>query len=65
MEIYPTLYKVNANGKVLEWHLERDAHKYCTVSGQKDGKSTTSKFTEAKAKNVGKKNETTAEEQTY
>jgi len=61
--IYPTLYKINANGKILTWHLERDGEKYCTVSGQKEGKTTTSKWTEAKPKNVGKKNATTAEEQ--
>jgi len=61
--IYPKLYKVNAHGKILEWHLRRDGARYCTVSGQKDGKTTTSKWTTAKPKNVGKKNATSAEEQ--
>jgi len=63
MEKYPSLYKLNAHGKVLEWYLERDEDKYRTVSGQVEGKKTTSKFTTAKPKNTGKKNATTGEEQ--
>jgi len=60
---YPKLYKLNAHGKVLEWYLERDGDRYRTISGQQDGKQTTSKWTVSKPKNVGKKNATTGEEQ--
>lgn len=63
MEIYKKLYKINRNGKILEWYLEREENKYRTISGQQDGKYTTSKWTEAKAKNCGKKNGTTSIEQ--
>ena len=63
MERYETLYKLNAKGKILEWYLERDDYKYRTISGQKDGNKTISKWTESKPKNIGKKNETTATEQ--
>jgi hypothetical protein len=60
---YPKLYKLNAHGKVLEWYLERDGNKYRTISGQQDGKQTTSNWTIAVGKNIGKKNATTGEDQ--
>ena len=60
---YDKLYKLNAHNKIIEWYLEREEEKYRTISGQQDGRKTTSKWTTAKAKNVGKKNATTAEEQ--
>ena len=43
--------------------MQRDEEKYRTISGQKDGKKTTSAWTVAKPKNVGKKNSTTGAEQ--
>lgn len=61
--IYPTLYKLNNNGVLLEWHLERVENKYKTISGQQSGLKTTSAWTETYGKNKGKKNETTDEEQ--
>lgn len=61
--IYPTLYKLNSGGKILEWHLERDKNKYQTISGQQNGLKITSAWTTALPKNIGKKNETTGSEQ--
>ena len=63
MQKLKTIYKKNNSGKILEWYLEIDGSKYRTISGQQDGKKTTSAWKEALPKNVGKKNATTAEEQ--
>lgn len=63
MQTYPTIYKRNQRGKILFWFIEREGDHYRTVSGQEGGAEKRSAFTYAKAKNVGKKNETTPEEQ--
>ena len=65
METYPTLYKRTSAGKVQIWRLERDGASYRTVSGQIDGQHVESGWKAAKPKNVGKSNETTAEEQAH
>lgn len=57
------LYKKTVTGAVQVWWLEQDHDKYRTHSGQEDGKIVTSQWTIAKPKNVGRSNETTAEEQ--
>lgn len=57
------LYKLSKTGKVLEWQIEIIKSKYRTISGQKDGNKVTSEWTEAIGVNIGKANETTAEEQ--
>ena len=62
---YPSIYKLNSSGKTLIWRLERDVDKYRTISGQEDGKQTTSKWTITRPKNVGKTNATTAAEQAH
>ena len=59
----PTLYKQDSKGKVREWRIEREANKYRTIAGLQDGEQVTSGWTEVKGKNVGRANETTAEEQ--
>lgn len=59
----PTIYKKTSTGKTQHWTIEIHGNKYRTISGQVGGKSIKSKFTECKAKSVGKVNETTPEEQ--
>lgn len=56
-KIFETLYKIDNRGKVREWRMEQDGANYRTVAGLQDGKQVTSKWTEAKATNVGRANE--------
>lgn len=58
-----TLYSRTSIGQVAEWTIEVVGSSYRTHEGIVGGKITTSKFTECFPKNVGKKNETTAEDQ--
>lgn len=60
---YFTLYKRTSTGKVQVWSMEVDGDRYRSTSGQQDGKKTTTEWTVAKPKNVGRANATTAEEQ--
>lgn len=57
------LYKRAVNGKTLEWEIEVENNCFRTISGYTDGIKTTSEWTCCEAKNVGKKNATTAEQQ--
>ena len=57
------LYKRAVNGKTLEWEIEIENNCFRTISGYTDGIKTTSEWTCCEAKNVGKKNATTANEQ--
>jgi DNA ligase-1 len=57
------LYKRTAGNKVQQWCMEIEGPKYRTISGQTDGEQTTSNWTQAKAKNSGRANETSAVEQ--
>ena len=59
------IYKLSTKGKTLVWFREQDGSRYRTVSGHLNGKLTTSAWTEACSKNVGKKNETSPEEQAF
>ena len=61
--IRETLYKRTSTGKIQIWFAEIEGDKYRTTSGQQDGKKTTSDWTFTEAKNIGKANATTAEEQ--
>ena len=61
--VLPKLYKRTSAGKVQIWYMEQDGARYRTVSGQIDGAKVESGWTEAKPKNVGKSNETSAVEQ--
>lgn len=69
MKIGNTIYKRNTNGSIQQWEIEVENNKFRTHEGvleKKDGsvgKITTSKWKEAMAKNVGRANSTTAEEQ--
>ena len=57
------LFKRAVNGKTLEWEVEVNGACFRTISGYTDGIKTTSEWTCCEAKNVGKKNSTTGEEQ--
>lgn len=57
------LYKRDNNGNIREWYMEYDHEKYRTHSGVLNGKTVTSGWKFAEAKNVDKKNATTVEEQ--
>lgn len=63
MKTFPTLYKRTSAGKVQVWFAEVDGDRYRTTSGQQDGKKTTTEWTVAKAKNEGRANATSAEQQ--
>jgi DNA ligase-1 len=58
-----TLYKRSTNGKTSQWTIEIDGNRYRTTSGYTDGAKTTSEWTYCVGKNVGRSNETTADEQ--
>ena len=60
---HPTLYNIDSKGKVRVWRLESDGGKYRSVAGLQDGQQVTSEWKVTKAKNVGRANATTAEEQ--
>lgn len=57
-----TLYKVSKTGKLQIWSAYTEGDNVIKVYGQKDGKQSV-KTTKAKAKNIGKANATTPEEQ--
>ena len=59
----PKLFKKTATGATQEWQIFFENGEYYTVSGQTDGKKITNAPTRCKGKNVGKKNETTCDEQ--
>lgn len=59
----PKLFKKTATGATQEWQIFCNNGEYHTVSGQTDGKKITNTPTRCKGKNVGKKNETTADAQ--
>jgi ATP-dependent DNA ligase len=59
MKTWDKLYNLDSKGKMRVWFVEQESEKYRVVSGIVDGKLTTTKWKVAKAKNVGKVNETT------
>lgn len=63
MKKFPTLYKRNTNGSIQEWTIVVDGNSFWSEHGQHGGAIVTDKPTFCEAKNIGKKNETTAEEQ--
>ncbi|MEQ8308029.1 MAG: hypothetical protein RIA09_15845 [Hoeflea sp.] len=60
---YPTLYKRDSAGKIRTWTVVRDGADYSIHTGIEGGSITESKWTTCSPKNVGRSNETTAEEQ--
>lgn len=63
IKTYPVLYALTSTGATQIWFMEQDGEKFRSTSGQKDGQKVVSDWTEAKPKNVGRANVTTAEEQ--
>lgn len=62
MTTFPTLYSRTAKGAVNTWQVRTEGPEVICVWGQIGGKMQESRFT-TEAKNTGKKNATTAEEQ--
>lgn len=64
-----TLYKMDSNGKIRQWSIKTDVDKtngwpiYIVSHGVKDGKMQESVVSVKVGKNIGRSNETTAEEQ--
>lgn len=63
MKKFPILYKYTNKGQIQQWQIVVDGDSFYTIEGIKNGKLTESLPTYCIGKNVGKKNETTAEEQ--
>ena len=61
--VWPTLYSRTSTGAVQVWWIEQEGEKYWSTSGQIDGKKIIAENTVAKGKSLGRKNQTTAEEQ--
>ena len=60
----PTLYARAKDGTtVLEWDIEVEDNKFRTITGQQGGGKVTSAWTVCQSKNVGKKHQTTPEQQ--
>lgn len=60
---FPTLFKRTKHGSIQQWSIIAEDDHFYTIEGIVDGKLTTSKPTYCKAKNEGRANETSAEEQ--
>lgn len=63
MNKFPILYKYTSKGQIQQWQIVVDGDSFYTIEGIKDGKLTKSLPTYCIAKNIGKKNETSAEDQ--
>jgi DNA ligase-1 len=58
-----TLYKQDKKGRVQQWSVEVEESRHRTIEGLIDGKFTTSEWTQCVGKNIGKKHETSPEQQ--
>ena len=63
MTQYEPIYKLDNSGRLRSWEMEADGARTRTITGIEDGKQTISGWKETRAKNVGRSNGTTAEEQ--
>lgn len=61
--IITTLYSKDSKGKVRQWRIYSEGDSYYQSSGTIDGKQTEFVGVKCKAKNLGKANQTTAEQQ--
>lgn len=57
------LYKLTSSGKIQEWEILTEKNKIIVIQGQLNGKKQRYEQTISKGKNIGKKNETSAEQQ--
>lgn len=60
---FETLYKKNVSGSIQSWTVQVESNVVKTTYGQLDGKLQTTEDVIKSGKNIGKKNETTPEEQ--
>lgn len=63
MKRFPTLYKIDSKGKIREWSIIVEGNTYTQIYGIKDGKMQHVSTEIKVGKNIGRANETTAEEQ--
>lgn len=63
MREFPPLYKRGSKGEVRVWFMELDGNRHRVVSGVQGGAETRTGWTVCEPKNVGKRNETSAEQQ--
>ena len=63
MQTLEKLYKIDSVGRLREWTMNIDGNSFYAIKGLVDMKLTQDKPTIATAKNVGRSNETTEEEQ--
>jgi len=63
MNVLRTLYKRDSKGLVREWRMEVEGDKFRTIAGLQEGEQVTSTWRTAKPKNIGRANETSAEDQ--
>lgn len=63
MKKFPTLYKRNSTGSIQEWTVVVDGNQFWSEHGVHGGSIVVDKPTVCEAKNIGKKNETTPEQQ--
>lgn len=60
---FPILYKYTSKGQAQQWQIIAEDDHFYTIEGIVDGKLTISMPTYCQGKNIGKKNETTAQDQ--
>lgn len=60
---FPTLYSISSTGKPLQWTIIAEYDYFYTIAGQIGGQLVTSEPNYCCAKNLGKRNEKSAEEQ--
>lgn len=65
MEQLPKLYKRSVAGALQHWWIEVSEGRYRSHSGQVGGVVTTTEWTQCSAKNLGRANATTSEEQAW
>lgn len=63
MILHQKLYSRDSTDKIRIWYMEQDGSKYRTISGVKDGELVVTDWTITKQKNIGRSNETSAEQQ--
>ena len=61
--MFPVLYKYTVKGQIQRWQITVQGDSFWTTEGIEGGVLTTSLPTVCKAKNVGRSNETTPQEQ--
>lgn len=63
MKSFPTLYSRTSTGAIQTWQIIVKGDQFYVIAGQQDGKKVTSDPTVCEAKNVGRANATTPQEQ--